>query len=93
MQNTVSSTLLTLSFISGGVSSGANAADVQDYIDSLRCDDTSFPVPPTFREEYEDTCDDLVSLRDSMIASAVSSHINSSRNFSYICIYSSIVIL
>ena len=72
MQNTVSSTLLTLSFISGGVSSGANAADVQDYIDSLRCDDASFPVPPAFQEEYEDTCDDLVSLRDSMIASAVS---------------------
>ena len=72
LQNTVSSILLTLSFISGGVSSGTNAADVQDYIDLFHCDDLDdFPflnIPIV-----QDTCDDLMNLRGSMVASSVSS--------------------
>ena len=93
LQNTVSSILLTLSFISGGVSSGTNAADVQDHVDRLSCDENVNLQFPALQDEYEEICDNLEIVRDSMIASAVSSHINSSRNFSYICIYSSIVIL
>ena len=70
IQNTVSSTFLTLSFISGGVSSGTNAADVQDYIDLFHCDDLDdfLDIPIV-----QDTCDDLMNLRGSMVASSVSS--------------------
>ena len=79
LQNTVSSILLTLSFISGGVSSGTNAADVQDYIDTLDCDETvNLPIS-TLQDEYEEICDNLEIVRDSMVTSAVSSHIHSNR--------------
>ena len=77
-QNTVSSILLTLSFISSGVSSGTNAADVQDNIDTFRCENLDdlqiLSRFPTVQAAYQDFCDNLEVLRDSMIASAVSSH-------------------
>ena len=80
MQNTVSSILLTLSFVSSGVSSGTNAADVQDNIDKFRCEDLEDlgniqnPRISALQAAYEDFCDNLEVLRDSMAASGVSSH-------------------
>ena len=79
VQNTITSTINTMSFISSGVSSGTNAADVQDNIDRFRCEDledlSDAQILPEARAAYEDFCDNLEILRDSMVASAVSSHI------------------
>ena len=83
-QNTVSSVLLTLSFVSSGVSSGTNAADVQDNIDRFRCEELDDVQIPAFSNQlaaYQDFCDNLEVLRDSMIASAVSSHTVPSRDW------------
>ena len=73
-----------MSFISSGVSSGTNAADVQDNIDRFRCEDledlSDAQILPEAQAVYEDVCDNLEILRDSMVASAVSSHIYLSRD-------------
>ena len=66
LQCIIISVLLALGLISGGIPSAVNAADVQDdYIDRSRCEDDSPYVS-------EDICDDLIALRDSQAASAVS---------------------
>ena len=67
-----------MSYISGGVSCETNAADVQDYIDNLLCDDLdNIPnILPEQRQELQDSCDHFEVLRDSMIASGVSLYIN-----------------
>ena len=61
------SIFLALGLISGGIPSAVNAADVQeDYIDLFRCEEDD-----TF-SGFEDLCDDLITLRNSQAASAVS---------------------
>ena len=66
LQCIIISVLLALGLVSGGIPSAVNAADVQnDYIDVFRCEDDT-PLLP------EDLCDDLIALRDSQAASAVS---------------------
>ena len=66
LQCIIISVLLALGLISGGIPSAVNAADVQDdYIDRSRCEDDSPYVS-------EDLCDDLIAIRDSQAASAVS---------------------
>ena len=66
LQCIIISVLLALGLVSGGIPSAVNAADVQnDYIDLLRCEDDT-PIAT------EEICDDLIALRDSQAASAVS---------------------
>ena len=72
VQNTITTIILTMSYISGGVSCGTNAADVQDYIDDFRCDDLDDAPDIPNLDTLRDTCDHLEVLRDSMIASGVS---------------------
>ena len=54
-----------IALIAGGVPTATSAAEVQDnYIDAMECED---------RTDIADTCDDLAHLRNSQIATAVSS--------------------
>ena len=68
LQNSVGSVTFALCLLSGGIASAANADDVQDYIDTLRCN-SDYPLPDACQEE----CDEIERLRDCQASSAVSS--------------------
>ena len=67
LQNSAGSVIFALCLLSGGIASAANADDVQDFIDTLRCN-SDYSVPDTWQEE----CDEMERLRDCQASSAVS---------------------
>ena len=67
LQSIVFSILFALGLLAGGIASAANAADVQDALDTLG----------QFCEFLEEFCDDAEQLRNSMAATAVSIYVYS----------------
>ena len=68
--------LLALGLVSGGIPCATNAADLQEhYLDSSACDSLENYRNNTAYSLIEETCDNLEQIRDSQIASAVSSSI------------------
>ena len=68
--------LLALGLVSGGIPSAINAANLQeDYLDPSNCDSLEYYRNSPAYSLIEETCDNLEQIRDSQIASAVSSSI------------------
>ena len=67
MQNSIANIIFVLVLLSGATASTANADDVQDYIDSIKCD-SNYPLPNALQEE----CDKFEQLRNCQASSAVS---------------------
>ena len=68
LQNSVVDAILLFVLLSGASASTANANDVQDYIDSLTCDNSNYPLPDALQEE----CDNFEQLRNCQAYSVVS---------------------
>ena len=66
LQTIVASILFTLALISGGAASAADAADIQNSLDTGICDQLQSVI--------SDYCDNLELLRNSLAACAVSSY-------------------
>ena len=74
MQAIIFTVLLALGLVSGGIPSVTNASDIQeDHIDPLQCDSHEDYNNAYF--SVEEKCDDLEEIRNSQIASAVSSSV------------------
>ena len=62
--------LLALGLICGGILSAVNAADVkEDYLDNSVCDRDDLP------DRNQELCDQITTIRESQISSAVSSSV------------------
>ena len=73
LQNAVFCILYTLGFLAGGISSAANAADVQnDYYDPSEALITCANLPDNAPDQVVENCDDIRRIRDSQAAAAVS---------------------
>lgn len=60
-----------LGLIGGGTASAVNAAEIDDGMDDLGCDDLD-QLPAIYQQFFGEICDDAEQIRDCQTASAVS---------------------